>query len=40
MSICLNKKAFSLLEAVIAIAIFVMFAMGVYGGIQLIFKII
>mgnify|MGYP000032385738 FL=1 len=35
-----NKKAFSLLEAVISIAIFLLFALGIYGGTQLVFKIV
>jgi len=35
-----NKKAFSLLEATISIAIFLIFAIGIYGGIQLIFQIV
>lgn len=35
-----NKKAFSLIEAVIAIAIFVLFVVGIYGGIQMVFRIV
>jgi len=35
-----NKKAFSLLEAVISIAIFIIFAFGIYGSIQYIYKVI
>lgn len=40
MSTLQNKKGFTLLESVIAIAIFVLFLMGVYGGIQLVFQIV
>lgn len=35
-----NKQAFSLIEAVIATAIFALFVLGVYGGIQLVFKMV
>ncbi len=35
-----NKKGFSLLEAVIAVAIFGLFVIGIYGGIQMVFKIV
>ncbi|PLX26586.1 hypothetical protein C0581_04100 [Candidatus Parcubacteria bacterium] len=35
-----NKKAFSLVEAVVAIAVFLLFALGIYGGTQLVFKIV
>ena len=35
-----NKKAFSLVETVVAIAIFVIFALGIYGSIQYIYKVI
>ncbi len=35
-----NRRAFSLLEAVIATAIFALFVIGIYGGIQLVFKIV
>ncbi|HAT04004.1 MAG TPA: hypothetical protein DCS29_04515 [Candidatus Magasanikbacteria bacterium] len=35
-----NKNAFSLIEAVVSIAIFVLFALGIYGGTELVFKIV
>jgi len=35
-----HKKAFSLLEVVIALAVFLIFALGIYGGIQMVFKIV
>ena len=35
-----NKKGFSLLEAVISIGIFIIFAFGIYGSIQYIYKVI
>lgn len=40
MNIVKNKKAFSLIEAVVATAIFVLFVLGIYGGTQLVFKIV
>lgn len=36
----LNKKGFSLLEIMIAVAVFVVFAVGIYSGIQFVFKIV
>lgn len=36
----LNKKGFGILEVMIAVAIFVIFAMGVYSGIQFVFKVV
>lgn len=36
----LNKKGFSLLEVMIAVAIFVIFAVGIYSGIQFVFKVV
>ncbi|MBP6859440.1 MAG: prepilin-type N-terminal cleavage/methylation domain-containing protein [Candidatus Magasanikbacteria bacterium] len=36
----LNQKGFSLLEILIASAIFLLFALGVYSGINLIFKVV
>lgn len=35
-----NRNGFSLLEVVIATAIFLLFALGIYGGISLVFKIV
>ncbi|MFA7245061.1 MAG: prepilin-type N-terminal cleavage/methylation domain-containing protein [Candidatus Magasanikbacteria bacterium] len=35
-----NNKAFTLLESVVSIAIFVIFVFGIYGGLQLTYKII
>lgn len=35
-----NKKGFTLLEVLIAAAIFLIFALGIYSGINLIFKIV
>ena len=35
-----NKKAFTLIETIISIAIFVIFVFGIYGGIQLVYKVI
>jgi len=35
-----NKHGFTLIEAVVSIAIFVLFIMGIYGGIQLVLKIV
>lgn len=40
MNIVKNKKGFSLIETVIAIGVFVMFVIGIYGGIQMIYKIV
>ncbi|MFA7654288.1 MAG: prepilin-type N-terminal cleavage/methylation domain-containing protein [Candidatus Magasanikbacteria bacterium] len=34
------RKGFSLLEVIIAVAIFLLFALGIYGGISLIFKVV
>lgn len=36
----LNQKGFSLLEIVLATAIFLLFALGIYSGISLIFKVV
>ncbi|MBU0546428.1 prepilin-type N-terminal cleavage/methylation domain-containing protein [Patescibacteria group bacterium] len=36
----LNKRGFTILELLVAIAVFLLFAIGVYGGIQMIFKIV
>lgn len=36
----LNKKGFTLLEVLIASAIFLLFALGIYSGISLIFKVV
>lgn len=36
----MNKKGFSLIEVLVATAIFLLFALGIYGGIHLIFKIV
>jgi prepilin-type N-terminal cleavage/methylation domain-containing protein len=35
-----NKKGFSLVELVISIGIFALFALGIYGGIQFVFKVV
>ncbi|MEK7644146.1 MAG: prepilin-type N-terminal cleavage/methylation domain-containing protein [Patescibacteria group bacterium] len=35
-----NKKGFSLIETIVAIGVFVMFAVGIYEGIQMIYKIV
>ncbi|MDD2657026.1 MAG: prepilin-type N-terminal cleavage/methylation domain-containing protein [Patescibacteria group bacterium] len=35
-----NKKAFTLIESIISIAIFVIFAFGIYGSIQYIYKVV
>ncbi len=35
-----NKKGFSLLEVLVATAIFLLFALGIYGSIHLVFKIV
>ncbi len=40
MKLILNKKGFTLLEVLIATAIFLIFALGIYAGISLIFKIV
>jgi type II secretory pathway pseudopilin PulG len=40
MSVQTNKKGFSLVEAIVAIGILMIFASGVYGGIQLVFKVV
>ncbi|MFA5061583.1 MAG: prepilin-type N-terminal cleavage/methylation domain-containing protein [Patescibacteria group bacterium] len=40
MKILLNRKGFTLIEVIVATAIFVLFAVGIYGGITLIFKIV
>lgn len=36
----LNRKGFSLLEILIASAIFLLFALGIYSGINLVFKVV
>ncbi|MFH1291998.1 MAG: prepilin-type N-terminal cleavage/methylation domain-containing protein [bacterium] len=36
----LNQKGFSLLEVLVATGLFLLFALGIYGGINLIFKIV
>jgi len=35
-----GKKGFTLIEAVVAAAVFLLFALGIYGGISLVFKIV
>lgn len=35
-----NKKGFTLIEVVVAAAVFLLFALGIYGGISLVFKIV
>ncbi|MDO8509762.1 MAG: prepilin-type N-terminal cleavage/methylation domain-containing protein [bacterium] len=35
-----NKKGFTLIEVMVASAVFLLFALGVYGGISLVFKIV
>lgn len=35
-----GKKGFTLIEVVVAAAIFLLFALGIYGGISLVFKIV
>ena len=35
-----NKKAFTLIETIISIAVFIIFVFGIYGGIQLVYKVI
>ncbi len=40
MKFTLNRKGFSLLEILIASAIFLVFALGIYSGINLIFKVV
>lgn len=36
----MDKKGFSLLEVLVATGVFLLFALGIYGGIQLVFKIV
>lgn len=36
----LNQKGFTLLEVVVASGIFLLFALGIYGGVSLVFKIV
>jgi prepilin-type N-terminal cleavage/methylation domain-containing protein len=36
----INKKGFTLMEVIVAIAVFGLFALGIYGGIHLVFKIV
>lgn len=40
MKLKLSKRGFSVLEVLLAIAIFLIFAIGVYSGIQMVFKIV
>jgi prepilin-type N-terminal cleavage/methylation domain-containing protein len=40
MKFTLNRKGFSLLEVLMASAIFLLFALGIYSGINLVFKIV
>lgn len=40
MKCMLNRKGFSLLEVLMASAIFLLFALGIYSGINLVFKIV
>ncbi|MFA7314574.1 MAG: prepilin-type N-terminal cleavage/methylation domain-containing protein [Candidatus Magasanikbacteria bacterium] len=35
-----NKKAFTLIETIISIVVFVIFVFGIYGGIQFVYKVI
>ncbi len=35
-----NKKGFSLIEVMVGVAIFVIFSVGIYSGIQLVFKVV
>lgn len=35
-----GKRGFTLIEAVVAAAVFLLFALGIYGGISLVFKIV
>lgn len=35
-----DKKGFSLLEVLVATGVFLLFALGIYGGLQLVFKIV
>jgi len=36
----MNNKGFSLIEVLVATAVFLLFALGIYGGIKLVFKIV
>lgn len=36
----INKKGFSLIEVMVAVAIFVLFMSGIYSGIQFVFKVV
>jgi prepilin-type N-terminal cleavage/methylation domain-containing protein len=38
--LCNNKKGFTLIETLVGVAVFVLFAMGIYGGIQFVFKVV
>ncbi len=40
MSLINSKKGFTLIEVVVATAVFLLFALGIYGGISLVFKIV
>lgn len=40
MKFILNRKGFSLLEVLMASAIFLLFALGIYSGVSLVFKIV
>lgn len=40
MFVRINKKGFGLVESVVATGVFLTFALGVYGGIQTVFKIV
>lgn len=40
MKLVLNQKGFSLLEVLVASAIFLLFALGIYSGINLVFKVV
>lgn len=35
-----DHKGFSLVEVIVALGVFVLFALGIYGGIQLVFKVV
>ena len=35
-----NKRGFTLVEVIVGMAIFVLFAIGIYGGIQFVFKVV
>ena len=35
-----NKKGFTLIETLVGMAVFVLFASGIYGGIQFVFKVV